>query len=123
MALNGDNQHWGGYSHIKNQVGNISELLPNASSKVSTYFNDNGTLTTLMELMKRENIDIYNKNKDSKVTSPNPDDTATAVSGNSPLPTVDSYFIVNYLGPNGTADTMVDDIHNSLLHTQNVNRG
>ena len=120
MALNGDNQHWGGYSHIKNQVGNISELLSNASSKVSTYFNDNDTLTTLMETMKRENIDIYNKNKDSEVTTPNPTTTAASPSG-SPLPTVESYFIENYLGPNGTANTMVDDIHNQLLNTQKVN--
>ena len=44
VALNGDSGSWGGYSHIKNQVGNISELLNNASSKVSIYFNDDDTL-------------------------------------------------------------------------------
>ena len=70
--------------------------------------------------MKRENINIYNENKDSQVITPNPATTATAVTGNQPLPKVDSNFIQTQLGPNGTSGTMVDDIHNTLLNTQIV---
>lgn len=53
MALNGDSSTWGGYSHIKNQVGNISELLNNASSKVSNYFTDDDALSNAMLSMKQ----------------------------------------------------------------------
>ena len=74
-----------------------------------------------MEDMKRQNLNIYNENRDAQVITPNPSTTATAVSGNVDLPLVDSYFIQNYLGPNGTSNTMVDDIYNGLLNTQKVN--
>ena len=73
-----------------------------------------------MEDMKRQNLNIYNANKDAQVISPNPDTTATAVSGGVALPLVDSYFIQNYLGPNGTSNTMVDEIYNSFVATQTV---
>ena len=74
-----------------------------------------------MESMKQENVDLYNKNKDAQVISPNPATTASAVSGNTALPRVDSYFVQNYLGPNGTADTMVNAIDTALRKTQIVN--
>lgn len=61
-----------------------------------------------MNELKNENLNIYNKNKDAKVVTPNPATTTTAVTGGQPLPVVDSFFIQNYLGPNGTANTMTD---------------
>lgn len=100
--MNGDSSTWGGYSHIKNQVGNISELLNNASSKVSNYFTDDDALSNAMLSMKQENNNIYVRNQDANVSSPNPSGT---------LPNVKSYFIENYLGPSTASDTMTYDIN------------
>lgn len=69
-----------------------------------------------MEAMKKANLDLYKNNKDSKVTTPNPTDTASTPVG-SPLPTVDSRFIKTGLGPNGTSNTMVDSIDQALRKT------
>lgn len=67
-----------------------------------------------------QNIDIYYKNKDSQVTTPNPTTTQAAIAGGQPLPLINSYFIQNTLGPNGTSGTMVDDIYNAILLTKQV---
>ena len=64
-----------------------------------------------MEELMNQNADIYYKNKDAQVTTPNP-------TGATPL--INSYFIQNQLGPNGTSGTMVDEIYTSLSSTKQV---
>lgn len=67
-----------------------------------------------------QNIDIYYKNKDSQIITPNPTTTQAAIGAGQPLPLINSYFIQNTLGPNGTAGTMVDEIYNAILLTKQV---
>lgn len=69
-----------------------------------------------MFTMKKANLDIYRNNNDSKVITPNPATTAATPIGGS-LPKVDSLFITTGLGPNGTANTMVDGIDRALRNT------
>lgn len=67
--------------------------------------------------MKKANLDIYRNNNDSKVVTPNPTTTASVPVGGA-LPLVDSLFIKTGLGPNGTQNTMVDDIDKGLRNTE-----
>ena len=46
--------------------------------------------------------------------SPNPTTTNAAMTANSALPTIVPRFIGQGLGPNGTANTMINDIDSSL---------
>lgn len=103
VALNGDNKQWGGYSHIKNQVGNISKLLSSANSQINTYFNDDETIKSAMDQMKADNINLYTSNRDAKVESPLPG----AVSPNDKT---DSLFVSTMLGSSSTPSTMTNDI-------------
>lgn len=73
-----------------------------------------------MKAMLKANLDIYNNNKDAQVVTPNSATTSTAITGGTPLPLVNSVFIQNGLGPNGTANTMVTDIDIGLRTTQKV---
>ncbi len=52
VALNGDGKNWGGFTHIKNQVGNISRLLTSTNSQINTFFDDNTLLKDAMDSMK-----------------------------------------------------------------------
>lgn len=113
MALNGDDEQWGGFSHIKNQVGNISELLPAANTEIQNAFNDDETIKGAMDNMKSLNLQTYTSFNDSEVVTPDPNAT------NADQYT-DSYFIENLLGPNGTADTMVNEVDEALQSTQQV---
>ena len=70
-----------------------------------------------MEALKEQNVDLYKNNFQSTVLSPNPTTTATAVSGNTALPTVVPLFISAGLGPNGTNNTMVTDIDSGIQVT------
>jgi len=127
ITLNGDfNKNWGGFSTLKNQVGNISSLLTTASGEVNTYFkgadglsNDNW-LVDDMTAMLQANLNVYNNNRDAQVITPNRDTTDAAIAGSNPLPLVDSVFIQTGLGPNGTANTMVNDIDIGLRTTKIV---
>ena len=74
----------------------------------------------MMDQMKQANLDIYSHNKDAVVVSPNPTTTNNAIQTDSPMPTTDSYFIQNYLGPNGTSGTMTNDFDTKLRNTQKV---
>ena len=114
ITKNGDQaKQWGGFSQLKNQVGNISSLLTTASSEVNKNFkganglsNDDWIIDN-MEEMKKGNYDFYRNNKDSKLPSPNP---------NTPTALVNSSFIQSGLDPNGT-DTMVKDLDTALRAT------
>jgi hypothetical protein len=48
VALNGDNKNWGGFSHIKDQVGNISKLLNSTNSQINNFFVDDTTIKDAM---------------------------------------------------------------------------
>ena len=108
-------------------MGNISSLLTTASNEVNNNFkgsdgiSDDDWLIEDMEAMKKANLNLYSKNNDSKVTTPNPTTTASTPVGVA-LPTVNSVFITTGLGPNGTANTMVTDIDSSIQITEKVKK-
>lgn len=65
-----------------------------------------------MNSLRQQNINLYTNNYQSTVFSPNPSTTSSAVSSNSPLPTVVPLFISSGLGPYTTNNTMtyaIDD--------------
>jgi len=79
ITKNGEQtKQWGGFSQLKNQVGNISSLLTTTSSEVNKNFkgfdglSNDDWIIDKMEEMKKLNLDLYKNNKDSKVISPNP---------------------------------------------------
>jgi hypothetical protein len=91
VTKNGEQaKQWGGFSQLKNQVGNISSLLTTASSEVNKNFkgfdglSNDDWIVDNMEAMKKSNLDFYRNNKDSKLPSPNP---------NTPTQRVNSSFI------------------------------
>ena len=63
-----------------------------------------------MNSMQTANLDIYNTYKSSQMITPNPDTTATAANAGQATPLIDSLFIKQGMGPNGTVNTMVTDI-------------
>lgn len=103
VALNGDNKNWGGFTHIKDQVGNISKLLNSTNSQINTFFTDNTNIKDSMSQMKANNVELYTSNKDAKVNTPDPYAAASAL-------TTDSWFIKTYLGPTTDPVTMTYDI-------------
>lgn len=61
------------------------------------------------------NLDLWTNNYQSNVYSPNPTTTNAAMTPPvSALPTITPRFIQQGLGPNGTANTMINDIDSSL---------
>lgn len=121
MAKNGDQTNsWGGFTQIKDQIGNLSQYLSTASTAVSTQLNNNEWLVTDMAALQEQNINLYKDNNESTVYSPNPTTTESAISGSTPLPTVTPRFIASGLGPNGTTNTMVDDIAAGLRVTEQL---
>lgn len=107
MALNGDGKQWGGFSHIKNQVGNISKLLSSANSQINTYFRDDDSIKNAMDQMKSDNINLHTSNKDAVVDSP----LYGAVAPNDKTA---SWFIFSGLGPTTSPNTMTNDIEAGL---------
>lgn len=103
VALNGDNKNWGGFTHIKDQVGNISKLLNSTNSQINTFFTDNTNIKDSMSQMKSNNVELYTSNKDAKVNTPDPYASASAL-------TTDSWFIKTFLGPTTNSVTMTHDI-------------
>lgn len=104
VALNGDNKNWGGFTHIKDQVGNISKLLNSTNSQINTYFNDNTDIKDAMSQMKADNKKLFTSNQDAMVNTPDPNPSPAALA-------TDSWFIKTYLGPTTSTDmTMTRDI-------------
>jgi hypothetical protein len=115
-SMNGD-EKWGGFINLKDQIGNISSLLTSAMTKIGTYFTGDDWLVDDLSSLKTSNLNIYKNNKDSKVTTPNPTSTATALNAGQDIPQIDSIFIKTGMGPNGTFNRMVDDIDRGLRTT------
>lgn len=119
VSMNGDlDKKWGGFLSLKFKIGNISSLLDSANTQVSTYISGDDWLLNNMLAMKNKNIEIYNRNKDAKYITPNPDTTKASLLAGGGYPQVNSVFINTGLGPNGTINTMVDDIDRGLRITE-----
>jgi hypothetical protein len=122
-VLNGD-EKWGGFVNLRNTVGNITNLLSAAVTQIQIYFpsNSDDWLVDSMQTMQTANLNIYSSFKDSKLITPNPDSTTTAMNAGQGTPVVDSMFIRFGMGPNGTSNTMVTDIDQGLRTTRKVSR-
>ena len=108
-AINGDGT-WGGFTNLRNKIGNITNLLSAAVTQIGIYFPGDSFLINDMNSMQTANLDIYNTYKSSQMITPNPDTTATAANAGQATPLIDSLFIKQGMGPNGTVNTMVTDI-------------
>lgn len=118
IAMNGDTDNgWGGFLSLKYKIGNISSLLDSASTQVTTYISGDDWLVNNIAVMKTKNIQIYNTHKNAQLISPNPVTTETNTAAGLDYPKIDSVFIKTGLGPNGTFNTMVDDIDRGIRTT------
>lgn len=118
VAINGETAAgWGGFLELKYKIGNISSLLDSANTQVSTYISGDNWLVDNLLAMKSKNIEIYNTNQNAQYISPNPATTETNLAAGLGYPTIDSVFIKTGMGPNGTFNTMVDDIDRGLRTT------
>lgn len=118
-AMNGDGT-WGGFTNIRDKVGNITNLLSAAVTQIQIYFPGDSWLVSSMQAMQTANVNIYDKYKSSQMVTPNPDTTATNLNANLSVPMIDSRFIRQGLGPNGTENTMITDIDYGLRTTEKV---
>ena len=118
-AINGDGV-WGGFTSLRDKIGNITNLLSAAVTQIQIYFPGDGWLVDSRKAMQTANLNIYDNYKTSQMTTPNPDSTATAINGGQSVPLVDSRFIKTGMGTNGTINTMVTDIDSGLRTTQKV---
>lgn len=118
-AINGDGT-WGGYTNLRDKVGNITDLLTTAVDQIKTYFTGDSWLITFMKAMQTANLNIYSKYKSSQMITPNPDTTSTNLNNNISVPLIDSVFVKQGMGPNGTTNTMVTDIDAGLRTTAKV---
>ena len=118
-AMNGDT-NWGGFTNLRDKVGNITNLLSAAVTQIQIYFPGDSWLVTSMQAMQTANLNFYEKYKNSQMVTPNPDTTATNLNANISVPMIDSRFIRQGLGPNGTENTMVSDIDSALRATEKV---
>jgi hypothetical protein len=72
-TISGDSaNNWGGFTQLKNQIGNISSLLSSAATQISTYLPGDRWLIDDMTIMKKANLDIYKQYKDSQLITPSP---------------------------------------------------
>jgi hypothetical protein len=118
-AMNGDDK-WGGFTNLRDKVGNITNLLSAAVTQIQIYFPGDSWLITSMQLMQTDNFNLYSKYKDMQMITPNPISTATNLNANISVPMIDSLFIKQGLGPNGTAGTMISDIDYGFRITSKV---
>jgi len=118
-AINGDGV-WGGFISLRDQVGNITNLLSAAVTQIQIYFPGDSWLTDNMQTMQNTNLNIYKTYATSQLITPNPTTTETAANANQATPKIDSVFIKTGMGPNGTVNTMITDIDAQLRTTQKV---
>lgn len=124
VAINGDLLNkWGGFQQLSSQIGNISTQLGTASTAASANLSNSNWLVSDLTALRQANINLYTNNHDSTVYSPNPSSTASAVSANTPLPTVVPLFISSGLGPYTTNNTMTFDIDQGIQNTTAVVAG
>lgn len=95
----------------------MSSQLSTASTAASINISNSDWLLNDLTAFKQANINLHTNNYLSTVYSPNPSTTASAISANSPLPTIDPLFITTGLGPYTASGTMTYDIHHSILNT------
>lgn len=119
VALNGDGT-WGGMVNLRNQVGNITNLLSAAVTQINIYFPGDSWLVDSMKTMQTNNLNIYTNYAAAQLITPNPTTTATAANAGQSTPMIDSVFIKTGMGPNGTVNTMVTDIDAGLRTTAQV---
>ena len=118
-AMNGDGT-WGGFTSLRDKIGNITNLLSSAVTQIQIYFPGDEWLVDSLQAMQTANIDIYRNYNTSQMITPNPDSTATAANAGQSVPLIDSLFIKTGMGPNGTANTMATDIDGGLQTTAKV---
>ena len=118
-ALYGDGS-WGGFEALRNNVGNITNLLSAAVTQIQIYFPGDSWLVDTMQTMKTDNLNIYKTYNASQMITPNPDTTSTASNAGQDTPRIDSRFIKTGMGPNGTTNTMLTDIDLGLRTTEKV---
>lgn len=82
-------------------LGNVSSLISSTRTQIGLYFTGDDWLEDQMTMMKSKVNIIYQENKDSKLTSPNPFKTRTQIQAGFPAPLIDSLFIRRSLGPIG----------------------
>lgn len=70
--------------------------------------------------MQTTNVNFYSKYKDSQLITPNPYTTEANINANISIPMINSSFIIQGLGPNGTSGTMISDIDSGLRVTAKV---
>lgn len=70
--------------------------------------------------MQTTNVNFYSKYKDSQLITPNPTTTQANINANISIPMIDSLFITQGLGPNGTTGTIISDIDSGLRVTSKV---
>ena len=70
--------------------------------------------------MRNANLNIYNSYISSQLITPNPDTTKVAINAAQNVPRIDSLFIKQGMGPNGTANRMITDIDKGLQTTSKV---
>jgi hypothetical protein len=118
VALNGDlSNGWGGFVQLANQIGNISLQLTTTSTAINANISNSEWLISDFQALKQQNVNLYLRNNISTVYSPNPTTTASAISADTPLPTVVPLFISEGLGPYTTNNTMTYSIDNSFTAT------
>ena len=121
VATNGDqNNSWSGFGQVQSQLSEITAKLDSAKTVVNNNLNGNTWILTDYYALENTNLDLWNKNHNSVVYSPNPTSTNTAMTAGTALPTIVPRFIQSGLGPNGTANTMVTDIDSGLKVTKGV---
>ena len=84
-AINGDGT-WGGFTNLRDKIGNITNLLSAAVTQIQIYFPGDEWLVNDMNSMQTANLDIYNTYSSSQMTTPNPDTTATAANAGQATP-------------------------------------
>ena len=121
VATNGEqSRNWGGFGQVQSQLSSISGLINSTAQTVSTSLSGNDWIIDGFNTLESMNLDLYTNNKDSVVKTPNPTTTYAAMTAPSTIPTIVPRFIQQGLGPNGTANTMVNDIDSSYRVTKSV---
>ena len=118
-AMNGDGS-WGGFTNLKDKVVSITNLLPAAVVQIDDFFRGDSWLLASMQAMQTSNLNIHAKYKASQIASPNPTTTATNINANISAPLIDSVFIKQGMGPNGSSNTMATHIDSGLQTTSKV---
>lgn len=110
-SLNGDSTTgWGGITNLRYQLGNISSSLDSAVTSINSYFTNNAWLVTDLSNQQLTNVNFFKTYRNNTLSSPDPNSTID----------INSVFLTTGLGPNGTTNTMVDDIDASLRITKKV---